>query len=232
MNALAGERALLLAAELTARRAPRSSMDASPDRSAPSPRLPSSPSLRACVPSRIRRRSRTFAPAKLAAIAPLMLDRDIVLIELDGAGHLRQLTTLTMVAAPPAAVREVVIHPEKYADFVRNMKRSRVAVEPGGTLRHDYAISYRFYTVEGAHRYVFIPKRPGTRSRRSRCTTPTATARGTIVGSSYPRAAARCWRCTATRRSRTTGSRRATWRRRRRSSPASRSFRSSRSCTR
>jgi hypothetical protein len=40
------------------------------------------------------------------------------------------------------------------------MKRSRVAVEPAGTLWHDYAISYRIYTVEGHHRYVFMPKGP------------------------------------------------------------------------
>jgi hypothetical protein len=38
------------------------------------------------------------------------------------------------------------------------MKRSRVAAEPGGTLWHEYAISYRVYTVEGRHRYVFMPK--------------------------------------------------------------------------
>jgi len=101
-----------------------------------------------------------FAPAQVAALGPLLRNGDIVVIELDGRGHLRQLTTLTLVAATPAAVREVVIHPETYAAFVRNMKRSRVAAEPGGTLRHDYAISYRVYTVDGAHRYVFVPKRP------------------------------------------------------------------------
>lgn len=103
----------------------------------------------------------TFSAAQLAALGPMLIDRDVVVIELDGRGHLRQLTTLTLVAATPDAVREVVIHPERYADFVRNMKRSRVAAEPGGTLWHEYAISYRVYTVEGHHRYVFEPKRPG-----------------------------------------------------------------------
>jgi hypothetical protein len=98
--------------------------------------------------------------AKLAALGPTLRDRDVVLIELDPRGRLHQLTTLTLVTAPPAAVREVVIHPEKYVDFVRNMKRSRVKAEPGGTMRHDYAISYRVYTVEGAHRYMFMPQRP------------------------------------------------------------------------
>ncbi len=101
-----------------------------------------------------------IAPAELAALGPMLLDRDVVVIALDERGRLKQLTTLTLVAATPAAVRDVVIHPERYADFVRNMKRSRVAAEPGGTLWHEYAISYRVYTVEGHHRYLFPAKGP------------------------------------------------------------------------
>jgi hypothetical protein len=99
-----------------------------------------------------------FSPSQIAALGPMLIDRDVVLIELDERGHLKQLTTLTLVAASPDAVREVVIHPERYATFVRNMKRSRVAAEPGGTLWHEYAISYHVYTVAGHHRYLFKPK--------------------------------------------------------------------------
>lgn len=100
-------------------------------------------------------------PEQLAALAPLLVDRDLVLLEPDSHGALKQLLALTLVAAPPELVRDVVIHPERYRDFVRNMKRSLVAVEPGGTLWHDYAISYRVYSVDGHHRYVFLPKGPG-----------------------------------------------------------------------
>lgn len=99
-----------------------------------------------------------FAPAQLGTLGPMLRDRDVVVVELDPRGRLKQLATLTLVAAPPEVVREVVIHPERYPEFVRNMKRSRVAAEPGGTLWHEYAISYRVYTVEGRHRYVFMPK--------------------------------------------------------------------------
>jgi hypothetical protein len=101
-----------------------------------------------------------FAPGQLAALGPLLVDRDLVLLESDAGGTLKQLTALTLVAAPPDAVREVVIHPERYKDFVRNMTTSRVAAEPGGTLWHEYAISYRVYAVDGHHRYVFLPKGP------------------------------------------------------------------------
>jgi hypothetical protein len=102
-----------------------------------------------------------IAPERVAALAPVLVDRDLVLLEFDGVGGLKQLSALTLVAAPPETVREAVIHPERYPEFVRNMKRSRVAAEPGGTLWHEYAISYRVYTVEGRHRYVFLPKRDG-----------------------------------------------------------------------
>jgi hypothetical protein len=99
-----------------------------------------------------------FSPAQLGTLGPVLLDRDLVVIELDDRGKLKQLVTLTLVAAPPGTVREVVIHPERYPDFVRNLTRSRVKAEPGGTLWHEYAISYRVYTVAGRHRYVFDRK--------------------------------------------------------------------------
>jgi hypothetical protein len=102
-----------------------------------------------------------FAPARLAALGPILLDRDLVLLEFDPHAGLQQISALTLVAAPPEVVREAVIHPERYPEFVRNMKRSRVAAEPGGTLWHEYAISYRVYTVAGRHRYVFMPKGAG-----------------------------------------------------------------------
>jgi len=101
-----------------------------------------------------------FAPAQLAALGPLLVDRDLVLLESDSGGALKQLVAVALVAAPPDLVREVVIHPERYPEFVRNMTTSRVAAEPGGTLWHEYAISYRVYGVDGHHRYVFMPKRP------------------------------------------------------------------------
>ena len=101
-----------------------------------------------------------LAPEQLAALAPVLVDRDLVLLEPDSHGALKQLLAMTLVAASPELVRDVVVHPERYADFVRNMKRSRVAVEPGGTLWHEYAISYRVYSVDGHHRYVFLPKGP------------------------------------------------------------------------
>jgi hypothetical protein len=86
---------------------------------------------------------------------------DAVLIERGERGTLKQLTVMTLAAAPPAAVREVVIHPERYGEFVRNMKRSTVRRAPDGEMIHDYSISYTIYTVEGRHQYHLDPSEPG-----------------------------------------------------------------------
>jgi hypothetical protein len=103
----------------------------------------------------------TLPAAPLEALAPVLRDRDLALIEVKPDGALKQATTVTLVAAPAATVREVVIHPEHYPDFVRNMsKKSKVVTEPAGTLWHEYFINYRVHTVDGRHRYVFLDKAP------------------------------------------------------------------------
>jgi hypothetical protein len=99
-------------------------------------------------------------PGELAMLGPLLVDRDVILLEPDSRGGLKQILALTLVAAPPGLVREVVVHPEHYPEFVRNMTRSRVAVEPAGTLWHEYVINYRVYSVDGHHRYLQLPKGP------------------------------------------------------------------------
>ena len=97
----------------------------------------------------------TLPADKVQALGPLLRANDLALIESNDKGAMKQLTTVTLVAAPPDRVREVVIHPERYGQFVRNMKESTVKPEPGGTLIHSYSINYTIYTVDGRHRYVF-----------------------------------------------------------------------------
>ena len=94
---------------------------------------------------------------KLTALAPLLKGADLALIESTDKGHIKQLTTISLVAAPPETVREIVMHPEKYGDFVRNMVESSIKPGPNGTIDHQYKLSYKIYTVEGRHRYVALP---------------------------------------------------------------------------
>jgi len=99
----------------------------------------------------------TLPSAKLQALAPLLKSAQLALIETEPKGALKQLTTATWVAATPQMVRDVVIHPERYKDFVRNTRDCSVKQEPGGTFVHQYSISYTIYSVEGRHRYVLLP---------------------------------------------------------------------------
>ncbi|MDB4968493.1 MAG: hypothetical protein JWN44_4182 [Myxococcales bacterium] len=100
----------------------------------------------------------TTLPAdKLLTLVSSMRDQDMALIEVDARGGLKQITTMTLVAAPPATVRDVVGHPERYGQFIHNMSRSDIVREPGGTIFHDYKLDYSVASVDGRHRYVFLP---------------------------------------------------------------------------
>lgn len=99
--------------------------------------------------------------AKMVALAPLLRGADIALMEAQPNGRMRQITTLTFVAAPPELLREVVIHPDRYTEFARNMTRSTIQKNPDGSLEHFYKISYSVATLDGRNRFVFLPPAPG-----------------------------------------------------------------------
>ncbi|HEX8952207.1 MAG TPA: hypothetical protein VF997_09920 [Polyangia bacterium] len=100
----------------------------------------------------------TTLPAdKLLTLVPSLGAQDLALIESDARGMLKQITTVTLVAAPPSTVHDIVGHPERYGQFVHNMSRSDIRREPGGTVVHDYKLDYTVASVDGRHRYVFLP---------------------------------------------------------------------------
>ena len=102
-----------------------------------------------------------LSPDRLRALAPLLRGADLALLEAQPNGRMRQITTMTFVAAPPEQLREVVIHPERYTEFVRNMSQSTVRPNADGTLEHFYRVSYSVATIYGQHRFVFLPPAPG-----------------------------------------------------------------------
>jgi ribosome-associated toxin RatA of RatAB toxin-antitoxin module len=100
----------------------------------------------------------TTLPAdKLLTLVPSLGEQDLALIESDARGMLKQISTMTLVAAPPSVVHDVVAHPERYGQFVHNMSRSDVRREAGGTIVHEYKLDYTVASVDGRHRYVFLP---------------------------------------------------------------------------
>ncbi|MCS6915271.1 MAG: hypothetical protein NZ890_18840 [Myxococcota bacterium] len=100
--------------------------------------------------------TRTVLPAdRVLKLAPLLTTAELVLLESDERRALRQLTTLSWVAAPPALVREVVARPDRYPEFVRNMTISEVKRLPDGSLDHRYELGYSIATIGGMSRFVF-----------------------------------------------------------------------------
>ncbi len=99
----------------------------------------------------------TLPADKLLTLVPSLAAQDLALIESAPNGTLKQITTVTLVAASPPVVHDIVGHPERYGQFVHNMSRSDVRHEPGGTLVHEYKLDYTVASVDGRHRYVFLP---------------------------------------------------------------------------
>ncbi len=97
---------------------------------------------------------------RLAQLAPLLRTGDFVLLESDARGWERQVTSITLAKASPQAVREVLIHPERYEDFVRNMIGREVKPGPEGTFDHTWKLSYGVASFSGVNRYRLLPARP------------------------------------------------------------------------
>ncbi len=98
---------------------------------------------------------------RLAALAPLLRTGDFALLESDAKGWEKQVTTLTYSKASPAAVREIVIHPERYEDFVHNLIGRSVKKNADGTFDHTWKLSYTVASFSGVNRYRLLPPRDG-----------------------------------------------------------------------
>jgi hypothetical protein len=110
---------------------------------------------------------------RLAGLAPLLRTGDFAVLESDGKGWEKQVTTLTLARAAPEAVREVVIHPERYEDFVRNMVGRGVKKNADGSFDHSWKLSYTVASFSGVNRYVLLPPRPGEAAGAVEITDPT-----------------------------------------------------------
>lgn len=104
--------------------------------------------------------------AELRRLAPILRSSDLALFESNERGAMKQVSAVTLVAAPPSVARDVVMHAERYPEFVRNMDKSVVRHEPEGTFLHSFVVNYRIYSIVGNHRYVPLPARPGESAGR------------------------------------------------------------------
>ena len=128
----------------------------------------------------------TTLPAdKLVTLAPSLRDQDLALIESDARGMLKQITTVTLVAAPAALVHEIVVAPRA----LRPVRAQHVALRRAPRAgRHDrarlQARLHRRQRRRAPSLRVCCRRWRGRRRRRSTSTIPTTTARATIAGSS------------------------------------------------
>ncbi len=75
----------------------------------------------------------TYPPERLAALAPLLTHAELAAIEVAPNGSPRQITLLAWTPAPPPVAYEVVAHPERYPEFVRNLSKAEVERMPDGS---------------------------------------------------------------------------------------------------
>jgi ribosome-associated toxin RatA of RatAB toxin-antitoxin module len=94
---------------------------------------------------------------KLVGLAPLVRTADIALIESFPGGHMRQVTILSWVPAPPQVVHDVVADLEHYPSFLRNMNRVKVTRNADGTAVQDWMIDILVSRFSGSNLHRFQP---------------------------------------------------------------------------
>jgi hypothetical protein len=114
-----------------------------------------------------------FPSDKLTTLAPLLRTADFAVLESDARGWEKQVTTILYAKASPEAVREVVIHPERYQDFVRNMTGRSVSKNADGTFDHNWKLSYTVAGFSGVNRYTELPAAEGESAGEVEITDPT-----------------------------------------------------------
>lgn len=91
------------------------------------------------------------------SLAPLLRTHDVALVESNPNGSFKQLTLLTLVAARPDVVRDVVLHAERYPDFIRNLSNTQVSKNPDGTFDHAFQVTYGFVGFASRNRFATLP---------------------------------------------------------------------------
>ncbi len=90
---------------------------------------------------------------KLIPLAPTLRQSEVALIESLPDGKMRQVTIFTLVAAPPAVVRDVLLNPERYPEFMRNLTESKVTRHSDGTIVQDFYLDFKITHLVGTSRY-------------------------------------------------------------------------------
>jgi hypothetical protein len=85
---------------------------------------------------------------KLAAMAPLLRHGEVALIESQPDGRMRQVTVIALAAAPVEKVREVLLLPERFPEFIKGLDRANVSRHPDGSFDYDMEIDLKLTKLE------------------------------------------------------------------------------------
>jgi ribosome-associated toxin RatA of RatAB toxin-antitoxin module len=106
--------------------------------------------LLASVAARAEQPLVPYSSDQLRRLAPLLVSGEMAGIEVGPDGRPRQITLLAYTAAPPATTLQVVAHPERYPEFVRNLSKSEVSPRPDGTVEHRWQLELPIGHFNGA----------------------------------------------------------------------------------
>ena len=120
-----------------------------------------------------------FDAAKVRSLAPLLTQGEMAAIEVGQDGRPRQITLLAWSAAPPETALDVVAHPERYPQFVRNLSKSEITPRDDGSVDNtwqlelpighfsgsfnvralpaEHAVTFRSLAQDSSSRWEFLP---------------------------------------------------------------------------
>lgn len=96
----------------------------------------------------------TLPAAAIKAAQPWLEHGDLIVLESDDAGRLRQVGLLSVVEAPAGVVMDVLAHPESFPEMIPSMVRSEVVQRDGRTLDVAWELEIPFQNPEGVNRYL------------------------------------------------------------------------------
>ena len=99
----------------------------------------------------------TLSPETLVQLRSFAERGELVLIESNRGGTLKQITLMTVVRAPRQIVWDVLSATERYPDFVPNVVRSKTIVQRDHERVVSWELEVPLINVEGKNRYRFSP---------------------------------------------------------------------------
>jgi hypothetical protein len=98
-----------------------------------------------------------FPNDKLQALAPLLRNSDLALVESRPDGMMKQVTLIMFVAAKPETLHDVLASPGDYKKFIPNLSKSTWEKLPDGRMASSWQMELPISSFDGVNVYDFEP---------------------------------------------------------------------------